>query len=124
VQQQPQPTPAAQPNGGASEPRPDYNTKRPTDINAPVNGVQPEPGAETEQTDPYDVNKADNGAYFEAPKLFNPQDRTARSTSIAPVRTAVYHQPVSYRQTTTAPRGPITAEQARKDAFGWTSGTN
>jgi hypothetical protein len=117
---------AAQSPGGAagSEPKPTYDANRPLDVNPPANGVQPEPGAETEQKDPYDVNKTDNGAYFEAPKLFNPKDRTARSTSIAPVRTAVYEQPVSYRQTSTAPRGPITAAQARQDAIGWTSGTN
>jgi hypothetical protein len=95
-------------------------------MNAPTNGVQPTPGSEAEEkkVDPYEVKKSESGAYFEAPQLFNPKDRTARSTSIAPVRTAVYEQPVSYRQTSSASRGPITAEQARIDAIGWTSGAN
>lgn len=131
----PQPTPAAAPANGAGqtspstsspEPKPNYDVNRPaTEANPPANGAQPSPGSETEdKVDPYEVKKPESGAYFEAPQLFNPKDHTARSTSIAPVRTAVYHQPASYRAASTAPRGPITAEQARRDAIGWTSGTN
>jgi hypothetical protein len=77
--------------------------------------------------DPYKDNKAaDPGAYFEAPelKLFNPKDRTAKRTSVAPVRTAVYEQPVRYRQTTASapqPRKFVSDEQARIDSMGWTS---
>jgi hypothetical protein len=53
--------------------------------------------------------------------LFNPNDRTAKRGSIAPVRTAVYEQPVSYRSTSTASRGPVTDAQAKIDAQGWSS---
>ncbi len=111
---------------GASEPRPTIdqnqqsppqNTYRkiPTDSAQPQ--IQPQPGT----NDPYDVKKNDNATYFEAPKLF-PKDRTAQR-SIAPVRTALYEQPVSYHQISTA-RGTITAQQAQQDAIGWTSGSN
>jgi hypothetical protein len=67
----------------------------------------------------YDIKKNDNSTYFEAPKLFSPQDRTAQR-SIAPVHNALYKQPASYRQVSTAPT-IVTAEQARKNAIGWTS---
>ena len=75
----------------------------------------PTPGANS----PYDVKKNDNSTYLEAPKLFSPQDRTAQR-SIAPVHNALYNQPASYRQVSTAPI-VVTAEQARKDASGWSS---
>jgi hypothetical protein len=123
----PQPTPAAptqqQPSASA-EPQPSLNDQNgdrtyreyPSNQTPPV---QPEPGSESETEDPYKVNKGDSSTYFEAPKLFNPKDRTAQR-SIAPVRTALYEQPASYRQTSIA-RGPITAEQAELDAAGWTT---
>ena len=58
--------------------------------------------------------------YFEAPKLFNPNDRTA-SRVAAPVHNAIYEKPASYHQVST---GPITAAQAQQDAAGWTSASN
>jgi hypothetical protein len=67
----------------------------------------------------YDVKKSDNSTYLEAPKLFNPRDRTAQR-NIAPVHTALYQQPASYQQISTT-RTVVTAEQAQKDATGWTS---
>ncbi len=122
------PQPTAAPGVIAAPPtttdqRPTYDTNRPADSAAPDNGVQPEPASEPSQEDPYKVKKSDTSTYLEAPKLFNPKDRTARTGSIAPVRTAVYEQPVSYRHISTAPRGPISDEQARIDAIGWTSGS-
>ena len=93
----------------------------------PETPVSPEPAGETNETnqnDPYKVNKDDNSTYLEAPKLFNPKDRTARrSASIAPVHTAVYKQPVATRTAAaaTVTRGPVSDEQARIDAIGWTS---
>jgi hypothetical protein len=84
--------------------------------------VQPEPGTDTEQKTPYDsVKKSDNSTYLEAPKLFNPKDRTAMHTGAASVRTAVYEQPVSYHKTAAVARGPVTAAQAQQDAIGWSS---
>jgi hypothetical protein len=56
---------------------------------------------------------------LEAPKYTIPQDRTAKR-EIAPVHNALYTQPASYRQISTA-RTVVTAEQAHKDAAGWTS---
>jgi hypothetical protein len=124
-----QPTPAptntaTQPQApAATEPRPnlpsEQTTNRPADSSTPP-AAQPEPAGEVEK-DPYKVEKTDNSTYLQPPKLFDPRDRTAKRGSIAPVHTAVYHQPTSYRQTSTAPRGPITAEQAQKDAVGWTT---
>ena len=93
--------------------------------------VQPAPGNGTEPTgtapsnggtDPLDdALKTDSGAtFFEAPKLFNPNDRTAARVA-APVRNAVYERPVTHRQVST---GRITAAQAQRDAAGWTSASN
>jgi hypothetical protein len=65
------------------------------------------------------VKKKDNSTYLEAPKLFSPQDRTAQR-SIAPVHNALYKEPASFRQVSTA-RTVVTAEQAHKDASGWSS---
>ncbi len=120
----PQPTPAP----ASTEPPPSLNSSgpQPNTSNLPVDStppanVQPAPGSDTEGVDPYKVNKGDSATYFEAPKLFNPKDRTAKHTGIAPVRTAVYEQPVMYRKTSTTSRGPVTAAQAQQDAIGWSS---
>ncbi|MCI0332006.1 MAG: hypothetical protein L0228_02120 [Planctomycetes bacterium] len=93
----------------------------------PVNGtppeVQPGPGddsTETQEYDPYKGNSSDSSTYFEAPKLHDPNDRTAQR-AIRPVTTAVYTQPVSHRSI--SPR-PVTAQQAQQDAIGWTSVSN
>jgi hypothetical protein len=79
-------------------------------VPAPANGTPP---AEATQS-------GANATYFEAPKLFNPNDRTA-SRVAAPVHNAIYEKPASYRQVST---GPITAAQAQQDAAGWTSASN
>jgi hypothetical protein len=90
----------------------------------PANGTetQPGPGTDTNGTpveDPYDVKNSsgDASTSFEAPKLHDPNDRTA-VRSIAPVKNALYTQPVGYRNVSTK---RVTAEQARQDAIGWTS---
>jgi hypothetical protein len=62
----------------------------------------------------------DSSTYFEAPQLFQ-KDRTAQRGSIAPVRTALYQQPVTYHQTSAVARGPVTAAQVQQDAAGWVS---
>jgi len=117
-------SPAAAPP--AAEVKPDYNANRPPvetpPATPPAAPVQPEPGADPSVEDPYKVKKDDASTYLEAPKLFNPKDRTASRVMGATVRTAVYEQPTAYRQTSTAPRGPISDAQAQKDAIGWTSG--
>jgi hypothetical protein len=81
--------------------------------------IQPVPGSDTNGKDPYEV-EGDSSTYFQAPKLFDPNDRTARR-SIAPVTTAVYEQPVSYRR---ASAQRITRQQAESDAAGWISASN
>ena len=98
----------------------------------PVNGeqppVEPEPGTDTDDGDlesGFQGEKAessDGSTFFEAPELFNPKDRTAQR-HIAPVRTALYEQPVEYRRASTV-RTKITAQQAAQDAVGWTSVSN
>jgi hypothetical protein len=88
-------------------------------------GPQPTP---TDGTSPSDVNNPtqdplntdSNANFFEAPKLFNPNDRTATRVA-APVRHAVYEKPASYQQVST---GRITAAQAQQDAAGWTSASH
>jgi hypothetical protein len=77
----------------------------------------PTPGANS----PYDVKK-DNSTYLQPPALFSPNDRTAQRV-MAPVHTALYQQPASYHSISTAPI-TITAEQAAKDAEGWSSSAN
>ena len=114
TQQQPQPTPATQP--AAADQRPTLQAPQQTSANRPADTtpstVQPEPGTDSKSPSPYDVKKSgDSSTYLEAPQLFQ-KDRTAQRGSIAPVRTALYQQPVSYRQTATAARGPVTAAQA------------
>jgi hypothetical protein len=82
---------------------------------------QPQQPAQPASSHPeYDVKKGDNSTYLEAPKLFSPQDRTAQRGSIAPVHNALYKQPASFRQVSTATT-TVTAEQAHKDAEGWSS---
>jgi hypothetical protein len=144
MQQQPQPntviappgTTVIQQNGvpAATEPAPSLGqgqgqpqstySQRPADGTNSV--LQPQPQQQQQQqpqqpssTHPeYDVKK-DSSTYLEAPKLFNPNDRTAQR-SIAPVHTAVYNKPAGSRPISTAP-ARITAEQAQRDAAGWTS---
>jgi hypothetical protein len=87
---------------------------------APANGAEPAGTTPSNDgADPLeDALKTDaNANYFEAPKLFNPNDRSAARVA-APVRTAVYEKPVSYQRVST---GRITAAQAQQDAAGWTS---
>jgi hypothetical protein len=96
----------------------------------PTNGpeqIQPAPGDDTndaagdsEVEDPYKVKDTDSSTYFEAPKLHDPNDRTAWR-GVSTVKTAVYKQPVSYRSVSTQ---RVTDEQARQDAIGWTSASN
>jgi hypothetical protein len=95
----------------------------------PANGgsqqeIQPEPGNDASEGEIEKVlegDGAESSTYFEPPKLFDLNDRTARRT-IGPVRTAIYRGPVTHRPVS-APR-TITAERAREDAIGWTSASN
>ena len=125
-------TPGSQqppPYEGTSQPEVDPSTQiGPRETQRPVNGqqqppVEPKPGNDTNGNgveQGFDGEGSDSGAYWEAPQLFmNPNDRTAQRR-IAPVRTAVYRQPVGYRSTSTVPP-KITAEQAARHAIGWTS---
>lgn len=88
----------------------------------PTNGAesQPGPGEDTGATpekELYKVENTDSATMFQAPKLHDPNDRTALR-SIAPVKNALYKQPVSYRDVSMR---RVSAEQARQDAIGWTS---
>ncbi|HEX2476843.1 MAG TPA: hypothetical protein VHK01_18965, partial [Lacipirellulaceae bacterium] len=70
----------------------------------PANGgsqqdIQPEPGNDTNEGEIEKVLEgegAESSTYFEPPKLFDLNDRTARRT-IGPVRTAIYHGSVTHR---------------------------
>jgi hypothetical protein len=87
--------------------------------------IQPVPGNDNGAEDELEkVLEGDNqgsSTYFEAPKLFNPKDRTAMRHRSS-VRTALYERPVTYRHASTAQ--PVSAEQARRDAAGWVSASN
>jgi hypothetical protein len=92
----------------------------------PVNGdqqqdVQPEPGSDSGDAELERVPEGDgaeSSTFFEPPKLFNPNDRTARR-SIDPVRTAIYQQDVSHMRVSAQRK--INAQQAQRDAAGWVS---
>jgi hypothetical protein len=90
----------------------------PTDSSQP--DIQPLPGSNS--SEPEAVESEESATNLQAPYLFNPSDRSA-GRSVAPVRTAVYEQPVGYQRAALR-RGPVTAEQAQQDAIGWTSAGN
>jgi hypothetical protein len=85
---------------------------------------QPGPGDDTGQNQTPEgefykqLDNGDSSTMLEPLKLHDPNDRTAQWRSIAPVKTALYKQPVAYRNVSTQ---RVTAEQARQDAIGWTS---
>jgi hypothetical protein len=105
-----------QPNATSPPADTTFRANRPTEP-TPATPPQPTPGA----NDPYGVKK-DNSTYLQPPALFSPNDRTAQRV-MAPVHTALYQQPASYHSISTAPI-KITAEQAAKDAEGWSSSAN
>lgn len=102
---------------------PPTTANRPTETPPATTQPQPEPQPESnnDSTDPYKVKK-DGSTYFEAPKLFNPNDRTAKRAVLAPVHTAVYQQPVNYQKTSAAvPRATSVAAQPKQDVITWSS---
>jgi hypothetical protein len=85
--------------------------------------IQPEPGndnggAEDELEKVLEGDNQSSSTYFEAPRLFNPNDRAAQHMT-SRVRTALYERPASYRQVSAI--APVTADQAKLDAAGWVS---
>jgi hypothetical protein len=117
-------------NGGASEQpsvpqgTPSEERQRPP-VNGDTSGAQPAPGDDTSEDPevaPYKVN-SESSTYFEAPKLHDPNDRTAQRGVLAPVKTAIYKQAAGYRSVAAQPQR-VTAEQARQDAVGWASASN
>jgi hypothetical protein len=129
-------TPGRQQGAYSNEPEPELapgeqvapeRTYRP-----PTNGggaqqeVQPEPGSEANEAELEKVLEGDgseSSTYFEPPKLFDLNDRTARRSS-GTVRHAIYQQEVRHN-TVSAPRSiTVTAERALQDAKGWTSASN
>jgi hypothetical protein len=101
-----EPTPALPPDANV----PPERTLQKADKPAPADPLELEPKAE-----PAD----DSASQMQAPKLFDPSDRTA-SRHPAPVWTAVYHK-VSGAE---AVAQPISYQQAEQDAEGWTSASN
>jgi hypothetical protein len=108
------------------EPKPSVPNETPpatTTNKTPAEGVATPPAASSQdpatKNPEYHPKKEGNSADLESPKLFIPQDRTAKR-EIAPVHNALYTQPASYRQVSTA-RIVVTAEKSHKDAIGWTS---
>jgi hypothetical protein len=85
----------------------------------PSTPPQTQPAQPASSHPEYDVKKNDNSTYFESPKLFSPQDRTA-NRSIAPVHTALYQQPATYHKISTT-QTVLDAEQVNKDAAGWSN---
>lgn len=98
-----EPTPALPPDANV----PGERTLREADKPAPADPLELEPTAE-----PAD----DSATNLQAPKLFDPSDRTA-SRHPAPVWTAVYHKVSG----TKAAAQPISWQQAERDAEGWSS---
>jgi hypothetical protein len=126
AQQAPPPSsdgqPTLDPNADVG-PRSTYEQQKPVGENQEP--IVPEPRGENngdELEKGFEGQNNDGSTYFEAPKLFNPKDRTAQR-HIAPVRTALYEQPVEYHRAS-AVRAKVTAQQAAQDAIGWTSASN
>lgn len=109
--QTPQPTLEPVPDAGNSR----YGTQKPEDSNNvdPLEKFDPGPGTE-----------ADPSTFYNAPRLLDPRDRTARSSQklTTNVWTAVYRGPSDDNRPTVnqaSTRGPRT--QAEIDAEGWTA---
>ena len=77
-------------------------------------------GAETPAIDMPET-EASSDAYWEAPKLFDPQDRTAQNSVTVPIRRAVYKMPASSSWSQPAPRS---ASAHQVGASGWVSASN
>jgi hypothetical protein len=126
-------TPSFEPTAPSTG-RPEIPSEEPTPtertLQRPANGadqaIQDAPTEAEPNGSGYDsapeATNTDNATYLEPPKLFDPKDRTAQR-KIAPVRTALYEQPVGY-QRISARHTRITAEQAKRDAAGWTSASH
>jgi hypothetical protein len=111
------------PSNGLQQPAvPETFESTPRSTERPLgDGLQPEPagnnGGAAEGTQNGTSNNS--GAYFEAPELFSPQDRAARSR-VAPVKMALYEQPIRHHRVSAQPL-QVTAQQAEQDAEGWRS---
>jgi hypothetical protein len=114
---QPEPRPTLDPN---QQPQQAQNTTTNRPVETPVTPPPAQPAQPASSHPEYDVKKNDTGA--SDLKLFNPQDRTAQR-AIAPVHTALYKQPASFRPVSTA-LPIVTDEQVHKDAAGWGSVSN
>jgi hypothetical protein len=109
-------------NGGQQPQLPETYETTPRSTERPLgDGLEPVPaennGSPAEGTQNGTTNN--NGAYFEAPELFSPQDRAAQSR-VAPVKMALYEQPIRHHRVSAKPL-QVTAEQAELDAAGWRS---
>lgn len=126
-------TPGAQQGAPSYEPQPELapgeqvaperTYQRPTS-NGRQQEVQREPGSDANEDELESVlegDGAESSTYFEPPKLFDLNDRTARR-SIAPMRRAIYQQRVTH-SAISVPRS-VTAQRAQQDAKGWTSASN
>jgi hypothetical protein len=111
--------PSLDPTTSVPERQQDAQRPPTNDANDTQQPIQPEP-AEENGFDPYKVEE-ENSTYFQAPKLFDPSDRTARR-NVAPVVTAVYQKPADAPNSTSAQ--PISLQQAELDAMGWVSASN
>jgi hypothetical protein len=114
----------SQPQIPANEPTPEERS-----LKVPVNGS----GQEAETPPAGDATgeglngdqtgeNSDSSTFFQAPRLFDPNDRTAQRR-ITPVRTALYEQPAGYQRVSTN-RAQITSQQAERDAAGWSSASD
>ncbi|MCC7473935.1 MAG: hypothetical protein IT425_00945 [Pirellulales bacterium] len=128
------PIPAATP-----EPSPSLNTTTPQPSSSSRVDPTPEPTntppaitPDKPDYDPYTSPKTESSTYLRAPEFISPQDRTALnsnrnpSKSIAPVRTAVYHEPVGIQMVSassrgTAPIAPARPEPVRLENVQWRS---
>jgi len=99
-----EPQPTIDPNLNLPAERSELKTQKPE---VPEAATQPEP-----QPGPAD----DSATNLQAPKLFDPNDRTAQR-HMAPVWTAEYHKVGGARPTAQ----PISLQQVERDAEGWTS---
>ena len=92
----------------------------PTPAAAPPDDVDPLEDAFGPATD-----ESDSSTYFNAPRLLDPRDRTARSTNsrrpTVGVWNAVYRKPVASQKASHTVRRTARPTQAEIDAVGWTA---
>lgn len=124
-----EPTPAIEPGADVPtqrslrpEPAQDESARR--DAAEPQSSTPQAPNTfRSEPSDSLQFDDDSSNAYFEAPELFNPQDRTTQRPT-APVWTAVYRDTTGARPAASASTRRTADRHEQQGASGWRSATD